>query len=83
MAKTAQPKDKPIKQRITPLPGGIIQSCEGIQRCGKCGGEVVSGRRPDGTLMNLTPVFGREHVCREPTQGDSRELAPLSTNNGS
>ena len=66
MAKTAQPKDKPAGKRIPPLPGGIVQAHEGIQRCGECGGEVVSGRRLDGTSVHLSVVFGREHSCREP-----------------
>ena len=66
MAKTTEPKHAPAQKRIPPLPGGLVQHREGVERCGGCQGEVISARRLDGTLVHLSPVFGREHACREP-----------------
>ena len=66
MAKTIEPKQERTPKRIPPLPGGLIQHREGIERCGGCNIEVVSARRLDGTLIHVSVVFGREHACREP-----------------
>ena len=63
MAKPAQPKDTPTTKRIPSLPGGLVQHREGIQQCGGCGGEVISGRTIDGILVSLSPVFGNRHSC--------------------
>ena len=63
MAKLAQPKDTPAAKRIPALPGGLVQHREGIQRCGACGVEVITGRTLDGILVSLTCVFGDRHAC--------------------
>lgn len=68
MAHTAERKNKPPAKQIPPLPGGMVQDREGIARCDECYGEVIWGRRRDGTLVSLSPVFGQEHVCREPQE---------------
>lgn len=73
MKKAGEPKQgKPVtKQRIPPLPGGLVQDREGIERCGGCGAEVIVGRRIDGTLVSLSTVFGHNHQCVETNQGRS------------
>ena len=48
---------------IPPLPGGLVQHREGIERCGGCQGEVVIGRTIDGILVDLTVVRGDRHSC--------------------
>ena len=63
MPKSAAPKQPRTPTRIPPLPGGLIQHREGIERCGGCNIEVVSARRLDGTLIHVSVVFGREHAC--------------------
>ena len=65
MAKTAVPKQLPPAKRLPPLPGGLVQHREGIQRCGGCQGEVISARTIDGMLVSLSPVFGERHDCAQ------------------
>ncbi len=63
MAKPAAPKHARVEKHIPPLPGGLVQHREGIQRCGGCQGEVVIGRTIDGILVDLTVVRGDRHSC--------------------
>ena len=61
----AQKKDiaQRIARRIPPLPGGIVQHREGIERCSGCGAEVIIGRTIDGILIALTCIRGERHLC--------------------
>ena len=52
-------------RRIPPLPGGVVQHREGIQRCALCGGEVVVGRTVGGVLVDLTVCLGNRHECTQ------------------
>lgn len=63
MAKTAAPTQGRIEKRIPPLPGGLVQHREGVQRCSECGGEVIIARTIDGILVSVSPVFGERHDC--------------------
>ena len=49
----AQPKEAPVQpvRTIPPLPGGLVQHREGIQRCGECQGEVVEGHTLTGAIV--------------------------------
>ena len=64
MPRPSTPTAPSESARIPPLPGGVVQHREGIQRCALCGGEVVVGRTVDGALVDLTVCFGDRHVCK-------------------
>mgnify|MGYP001580234591 CR=1 FL=1 len=63
MPRPSTPTAPSESARIPPLPGGVVQHREGVQRCALCGGEVVVGRTVDGALVDLTPVCGERHGC--------------------
>ena len=63
MAQPTAPRPAPAHRRLPPLPGGVVQHREGVERCGGCHAEVISARRLDGTLIHVSVVFGREHAC--------------------
>lgn len=54
MPRPATPTAPRESARIPALEGGVVQHREGIQRCARCGGEVVVGRTVDGVLVDLT-----------------------------
>ena len=48
-----------------PLPDGLRQDGEGVQRCLDCGGEGIAHLAPDGTRVLLTPIRGEHHDCAQ------------------
>ena len=65
MAKPTAPTHARVEKHIPPLPGGLVQHREGIERCGGCQREVVIGRTIDGILIELSCVLGNRHTCNK------------------